>query len=118
MQRCTTLLFARNKKHFSSKNFSSLLLETIGNCRSVEICIDKLNMAQKLKPTAWYVLYRLVNIFGLQSKRVVFMSHTEQIPDECLLLNCTQALLPQVLIILGQFCARVFLKKQVETMEL
>lgn len=45
MQRCTALLFARNKKQpFSLKKFSSLLLATTGNCRSVEICIDELNM--------------------------------------------------------------------------
>lgn len=67
----------------------------------------------ELKPTAWYVLYRLLNIFGLQSKMFVFMSHIEQIPDECQLLNCTQALFPKVFIILRQVRARVFLKKEV-----
>lgn len=39
------------------------------------------------------------------------MSHIEQIPDECRLLKCTQALFPEAFIILGQVCARAFLKK-------
>lgn len=49
-QRCAALLLAGdNKKHFSLKKFSSLLLGTIGNYRSIqlwslEICMDKLNV--------------------------------------------------------------------------
>lgn len=66
MQRCTTLLFARNKKkNFGLKEFSFFLLGTIGNCRSLKICIDKLNTLSGAEATAWYVLYRLLNILGL-----------------------------------------------------
>lgn len=42
------------------------------------------------------------------------MSHTEQTPDECRLLICTQALFPKAFIILGQVYARVFLKKNLD----
>lgn len=67
----------------------------------------------KLKSTAWYVLFTLLNFLGLQSTMAVFMSHIEKIPGQCQLLNYTQALFLKVFIILGQICGRAVLKPEV-----